>query len=154
MNCNGLKEGDVMEAMYWLIGVVALLAIEFLTMGLTTIWFAGGALSAFVATLLGCGRGTQILVFLVVSFVLLFFTRPFATKFFNGQREKTNAEGLIGKEAKVVAEINNFDQKGTVVVDGMEWSARTEDDSVIGIGNKVEILEIKGVKLIVKMKEE
>lgn len=143
-----------MEAMYWLIGVVALLAIELLTMGLTTIWFAGGALAAFAVTLLGAGRGIQILVFLVVSFVLLFFTRPFAAKFFNGQREKTNAESLVGKEAKVVAEINNFDQKGTVVVDGMEWSARTEDDSVIGIGNKVEILEIKGVKLIVKLKGE
>ncbi len=143
-----------MEAMYWLIGVVALLAIELLTMGLTTIWFAGGALAAFAVTLLGAGRGIQILVFLVVSFVLLFFTRPFAAKFFNGQREKTNAESLVGKEAKVVAEINNFDQKGTVVVDGMEWSARTEDDSVISIGNKVEILEIKGVKLIVKMKGE
>ena len=90
-----------MEAMYWLIGVVALLAIELLTMGLTTIWFAGGALAAFAVTLLGAGRMLQIVVFLVVSFVLLFFTRPFATRFFNSQREKTNAEGLIGKEAKV-----------------------------------------------------
>ena len=143
-----------MEAMYWLIGVVALLAIELLTMGLTTIWFAGGALAAFVATLLGCGRGVQIVVFLIVSFVLLFFTRPVAAKYFNAQREKTNADSLVGKEAKVIADINNFDQKGIVLVDGMEWSARTEDDSVIEKGNKVEILEIKGVKLIVKMKGE
>ena len=75
-------------------------------------------------------------------------------KFFNQEREKTNADSLIGKEAKVIADINNFDQTGTVVIDGMEWSARTEDDSVIAKGNKVEILEIKGVKLIVKMKEE
>ena len=143
-----------MEAMYWLIGVVALLAIELLTMGLTTIWFAGGALAAFIVTLLGAGKVVQIVVFLVVSFVLLFFTRPFAAKFFNGQREKTNAEGLIGKEAKVTEIIDNFNQKGTVVVNGMEWSARTEDDSVIEKGKKVEILAIKGVKLIVKEKGE
>lgn len=143
-----------MEAMYWLIGVVALLAIELLTMGLTTIWFAGGALAAFAVTLLGAGRMLQIVVFLVVSFVLLFFTRPFATRFFNSQREKTNAEGLIGKEAKVTDTIDNFNQKGTVMVNGMEWSARTEDDSVIEKGKKVEILEIKGVKLIVKKKGE
>ena len=143
-----------MGAMYWLIGVVALLAIELLTMGLTTIWFAGGALAAFVVTLLGCGRGIQIVVFLVVSFVLLFFTRPVAAKYFNAQREKTNVDSLVGKEAKVIADINNFDQKGTVLVDGMEWSARTEDDSVIAKGNKVEILQIKGVKLIVKLKGE
>lgn len=143
-----------MEAMYWLIGVVVLLGIELLTMGLTTIWFAGGALAAFAVTLLGAGRGVQIVVFLVVSFVLLFFTRPVAAKFFNGQREKTNAEGLIGKEARVTEDIDNFNQEGIVVVDGMEWSARTEDDSVIEKGNKVEILEIKGVKLIVRKKGE
>ena len=149
-----LKEGDGMEAMYWLIGVVVLLAIELLTMGLTTIWFAGGALAAFVVTLLGGGKWAQIIVFLVVSFVLLFFTRPFAAKFFNGQRAKTNADSLIGKEAKVTDDIDNFNQKGTVFVNGMEWSARTEDDSVIEKGKKVEILEIKGVKLIVKEKGE
>ena len=84
----------------------------------------------------------------------MFFTRPFATRFFNSQREKTNAEGLIGKEAKVTDEIDNFNQKGTVMVNGMEWSARAEDDSVIEKGNKVEILAIKGVTLIVKWKGE
>ncbi len=154
MNVTNLKEGDEMEAMYWLIGVVVLLAIELLTMGLTTIWFAGGSLAAFVVTLLGGGRWIQIIVFLVVSFVLLFFTRPVAAKYFNKQRTKTNAEGLIGKEAKVTADIDNFNQKGTVMVDGMEWSARTENDSVIEKGKKVEILEIKGVKLIVREKGE
>ena len=141
-----------MEAMYWLIGVVVLLGIELATMGLTTIWFAGGALAAFLVTLLGCGRFLQIVVFLVVSFVLLFFTRPVAAKYFNKQREKTNADRLIGKEAKVVEEIDNFNQKGIVIVNGMEWSARTEDDSVIEKEKKVEILEIRGVKLIVKEK--
>ena len=141
-----------MEAMYWLIGVVVLLGIELATMGLTTIWFAGGALAAFLVTLLGCGRLLQIVVFLVVSFVLLFFTRPVAAKYFNKQREKTNADRLIGKEAKVVEEIDNFNQKGIVIVNGMEWSARTEDDSVIEKEKKVEILEIRGVKLIVKEK--
>ncbi len=143
-----------MEAMYWLIGVVVLLVIELLTMGLTTIWFAGGALAAFVVTLLGGGRWLQIIVFLVVSFVLLFFTRPFATKFFNGQRAKTNTDSLIGREAKVTDDIDNFNQKGTVLVNGMEWSARTEDDSVVEKGKKVVIQEIKGVKLIVKLKED
>lgn len=142
-----------MEALYWLIGVVALLVIELLTMGLTTIWFAGGALAAFVVTLLGGGRWIQIIVFVIVSFVLLFVTRPIAAKYFNKQREKTNTDSLIGQEAKVTERIDNFNQQGIVMVNGLEWSARTEDDSVIEEGAKVFIQEISGVKLIVKSKE-
>ena len=143
-----------MEALYWLIGVVVLLAIELLTMGLTTIWFAGGALVAFLVTVVGGGRLLQIIVFLVVSFLLLFFTRPLSTKFFNGKREKTNVDSLIGKEAKVTKTIDNFNQQGTVFVNGMEWSARAEDDTIIKEGEKIQIKKIEGVKLIVKLKEE
>lgn len=143
-----------MEALYWLIGVVILLAIELLTMGLTTIWFAGGALAAFFVCLLGGNSFLQMLVFLIVSFVLLIFTRPVAAKFFNGERAKTNTDSLIGKEAKVTQTIDNFNQKGTVIVNGMEWSARTEDDTMLPIGAKVMIKGIAGVKLIVRLKEE
>ena len=143
-----------MEALYWLIGVVVLLAIELLTMGLTTIWFAGGALAAFCVTVLGAGRLLQVIVFLAVSFLLLFFTRPLATKFFNKQRIKTNTDSLLGKAAKVTKEIDNFNQKGTVVVNGMEWSARAEDNTIIKEGERVQIQKIEGVKLIVKLKEE
>ena len=36
-----------METMGWLIIFIVLIVIELLTMGLTTIWFAGGALAGF-----------------------------------------------------------------------------------------------------------
>lgn len=143
-----------MEAMYWLIGVVVLLVIELLTMGLTTIWFAGGALAAFFVTLLGGSILVQMIVFLIVSFILLFFTRPVAAKYFNGRREKTNTDSLIGKEAVVTEDIDNFAQKGIVVIGGMEWSARTADGSVIAKGQRVEIKEISGVKLMVQLKQQ
>ena len=142
-----------MEALYWLIAVVVLLVVELLTMGLTTIWFAGGALTAFIIAFLGGGRWIQIIVFLVVSFALLFFTRPIASKFYNGKRVKTNTDSLIGKEAKVTKQIDNFNQQGTVIVNGLEWSARAEDDAIIEVGKKVEIKSIEGVKLIVLLKE-
>ena len=35
-----------MKMIYWLAIFIVLLAIEIITMGLTTIWFAGGALMA------------------------------------------------------------------------------------------------------------
>lgn len=143
-----------MEPVYWLIALVVLLIIEIVTLGLTTIWFAGGALVAFLVAMLGMNTVVQVIVFLAVSFLLLFFTRPIATKYFNGQRIRTNSESLIGQEAKVTAKIDNFNQQGTVVVNGQEWSARTVDDQIIEPGEPVIILEISGVKLIVKEKEE
>lgn len=76
---------------------IVLLIIEIATMGLTTIWFAGGALIAFCAGFVGFGLGVQVGTFIVVSLLLLLLTRPLAVKYFNQERQKTNAESLIGQ---------------------------------------------------------
>lgn len=146
---------DQMAAIYWLIAFVILLGIEAATMVLTTIWFAGGALVAFVLALLGVNTQLQLGAFVIVSFVLLFFTRPFALKYVNRNTIKTNAEGLIGKRAKVTLEINNKEGKGTAVLNGQEWTARAvEDSEIYPVGTAVEVKEIKGVKLIVSRIQE
>lgn len=143
-----------MEPMYWLLIFVVLLVVEILTMGLTTIWFAGGALAAFGAGIVGMGTAGQIIVFIIVSLVLLFLTRPYAVKYFNKDREKTNAESLIGQQAVVTEDIDTLQAKGVVVVNGLEWSARTsEPNGSIPKDSIVVIEEIQGVKLIVTKKE-
>ncbi|WP_124066602.1 NfeD family protein [Clostridium sp. E02] len=144
-----------MAAIYWLIAFVVLLGIEAATMALTTIWFAGGALVAFVMALFGVNTELQLALFVIVSFVLLFFTRPFALKYVNKNTIKTNSEGLIGKFAVVTSEINNSDGKGAAVLNGQEWTARaSKDDRIYSVGTRVEVKEIQGVKLIVSKKQE
>lgn len=139
----------------WLIGLIVFLIIEIITLGLTTIWFAGGALVAFIASLLGMPVIVQIILFFVVSFVLLFFTRPFIQKHLNNSREKTNVNSMIGKEGKVVEAVDNFNGKGRIFVNGMEWSARAEqEDMKIPVDSRVIIKEIQGVKAIVLPVEE
>ena len=146
---------DKMAAIYWLIAFVILLGIEATTMALTTIWFAGGALIAFILALFGVNIQVQLAAFVIISFVLLFFTRPFALKYINRNTIKTNSESLIGKYAIVTTEINNVEGKGAAVLNGQEWTARTlEDGNIIGKGTIVEIKDIKGVKLIVSKKQE
>ena len=81
----------------WLSLFVLFLVIEIITMGLTTIWFAGGALVAFLVAVLGLGLGVQIIIFAIVSLALLAVTRPLAMKYFNQERQKTGAELLIGQ---------------------------------------------------------
>ncbi len=127
------------------------MVIQILTMGLTTVWFAGGALAATLASLVGLPLMIQIILFLVVSGLLLFFTRPIAVKYFNKDRVRTNAESLVGRQAIVISEIDNLQGIGQVNVGGMEWSARTRDENItMPVGTVVVVLAIDGVKLIVE----
>ncbi len=139
----------------WLILLVVFLLIELMTMGLTTIWFAGGCLVAFLAGLAGAPLFVQVIIFFAASIVLLALTRPLVENYFNKHRIKTNADSLIGKRAIVQEEVNNLEARGKVTVDGQEWTARAEkEEEILPAGSKVEILGIQGVKLIVKREEE
>jgi membrane protein implicated in regulation of membrane protease activity len=146
-----------MEALYWLIAVAVLLLIEILTLGLTTVWFAGGALIAFFIALAQGSFYLQMAAFILVSFLLLLFTRPVALKYFNSNRTKTNVDALIGMEGIVLEEINHAKRTGRVDVNGQEWSARQaaeeEQQENIPVGTSVVIMEVSGVKLLVKPKE-
>lgn len=144
-----------MNPMIWLGLLAVLLLVEAVTAGLTTIWFAGGALVAAIAAWMGAGVLVQIVLFLAVSGVLLVFTRPLAVKYLNKDKIATNANSLIGKNAVVTIDIDNLAQTGQVFINDVEWTARTSDDSQkIAKGAVVEIKEIRGVKLIVEEKKE
>lgn len=144
-----------MDAEYWLIVFIVLVVIELATMSLTTIWFAGGSLVAFAASLLGAGLGVQLVLFFVLSFAILFLTRPLAVKHLNRSRTKTNVDAMVGKTGIVVDEINNTLATGSVSIQGMEWMARSEDDiKSIPRDKVVEVLKITGAKVIVKERIE
>lgn len=143
-----------MTPIYWLIVFVVLIAIEIATLALTTIWFAGGAFIGFLLSLLGFSTGIQLVGFVLISFLLLFLTRPFA-KHCITHTEKTNVDSLVGHEARVTAEIDNRKETGTAMVNGQEWTARAEgDEAIYPVGTIVEIRKIQGVKLIVSAKKE
>lgn len=135
----------------WLVILIVAICVEVGTMGLTSIWFAGGALIAVIGAVLSFPVWLQVMLFLVVSLVLLVFTRPVAVKYFNKDRVRTNVESMIGRQAIVVSEIDNLQGIGQVTVGGQEWSARSEDDSKnLTVGTVVEVVDVNGVKLIVR----
>ncbi len=140
---------------YWLIAFVILTGIEVFTLALTTVWFAGGAVAGFVLSLLGLPVEIQLAGFLVVSFLLLFLTRPFAARFVNSSTVKTNVESLVGQSARVIEKIDNHLGTGTAVVGGQEWTARAwAEDETFEPETMVVIREIRGVKLIVGREPE
>ena len=139
----------------WLGLLVIFLLIEMATVGLVTIWMAGGALAALILELAGLSFWWQIWAFLIVSFVLLIFTRPFAVKYINSHHEKTNYEEIIGKVVRITEKVDNLQQTGTAVVNGLEWTTRAErDDVILNPGDLAKVVNISGVKLIVKKYEE
>lgn len=137
-------------SIFWLAALIIFLVAEIITLGLTSIWFAGGALVSFIASFLGANLIVQIILFLVVSIVLVAVTRPLASKYFNKNRTKTNIDAVVGKRGFVVTEIDNLKGQGEVSLAGQVWTARSADNSVIGKDIEVEIVAIEGVKLIVK----
>ena len=143
-----------MNPIVWLIALIVLLVVEAITVQLTTIWFAGGALSAFLAGLLHADIWIQFALFLAVSILLLLFTRPAAMKYLNKEKTPTNVDSLIGEQAIVTQDINNLMGRGEALVGGMEWSARSAHaEELIPKDTVVRILRIDGVKLIVEKKE-
>lgn len=144
-----------MQIIHWLIIFILLLVIEIFTMGLTTIWFAAGALAALFAGVIGFGTTVQVVTFLAVSVVLLILTRPVAVRYFNNERQKTNAERLIGQRAYVIENIDTMAAAGRVEIDGQEWAAKTDEpDGKIPKDTVVMVEGIQGVKLIVRKEEE
>ncbi len=133
----------------WLIIAGVMLVAEIVSLGLTTIWFAGGAVVAAACSCFNVGWIPQVIVFSVVSLVLLFLMRPLAEKKLMKDTIKTNVESLVGAKAIVTEDIDNLNAKGTVKVNGLEWTARSADDTAISAGTTVTIRAIEGVKLMV-----
>ena len=144
-----------MNAIIWLGLLAVFLVIEAITVGLTTIWFAGGALLALILSFCNVPVWVQIAVFLIVSCLLLIFTRPAAVRLMNRRTEATNVQALIGKTAVVTETIDNLRETGLVHVGGLDWTARSrENGQIIAENTVVTILEVTGVKLIVEVCEE
>lgn len=155
MEADILNISPAMLNLIWLGLFILLLVIEIITVGLTTIWFAAGALAALAANVLGANLIIQIIIFLAVSVVLLIFTRPWAEKHLNRKRVRTNYEREIGKVIRITEKVDNLDQTGKSVVDGQEWTVRSRNDSdIFEAGALARVVAVSGVKLIVEKCEE
>lgn len=139
-----------MDPIIWLLVLIAFAVGEALTVGLTSIWFAVGALGALITAGLGFGFWPQIIVFLVLSGVTLALVRPLAKKLLKPGYSATNADRVIGAVGLVTEEVDNMAGKGLVNLSGQVWSARAQDEQNIPAGQEVRVLRIQGVKVIVE----
>ncbi|MGI6206522.1 MAG: NfeD family protein [Anaerovoracaceae bacterium] len=134
----------------WIAAAVVFIIIEAITLGLTSIWFAVGSVASAVTAMFTDNIIIQLAVFVAVSLVLVLITRPIAIEKVNRKTVATNVESLIGRTAYAFTDITREDG-GQIKLEGTVWSAVPSADSQeIKKGDTVKILEVKGVKLIVR----
>ena len=133
----------------WVAVTIICVVIESLTLALTTIWFG---ISAFVMVFLAFTPlpfVAQLFIFVALAMVLLIFTRPIVKKKLSQKQIATNYERIIGQIAVVTKKITAL-EKGSVKINGMEWTAAVKEDIVLEKGSKCIIEEIAGVTAYVK----
>lgn len=134
----------------WLSAVIVLGILESVTVQFVSIWFAGGALLALIAALLGASAPTQSIIFVVASALLLVLTRPLVKKLIASDGFKSNTDGLIGKSAVITRASDMFGEGGEAKVGANRWSVKSSDGTQLQEDDVVTIEKIEGVKLVVK----
>jgi len=134
----------------WVIVAGAFAAAETISLAFVLVMFAGGAGAAAITAAAGGSLLTQFIVGVVVTLVLLIGFRPFAVRHLSGPVHASGSQGLVGKEAVVLAEVSRF-EGGRVRLNGAEWSARVADPAMaLPAGSLVRVVEIHGATAVVR----
>ena len=146
---------DAVVMMYIWIAIICVAAlIEAFTLQMVSIWFVAGGIVSLILYFCGVGYEVQIIVFIAVSIILLIALRKLCLKFLlKNTNEKTNVDALIGKEARLLKDIE-LGQLGEIKLGDVVWSTTTKDESPLASGTLVKITQVQGNKLIVEAVEQ
>ena len=144
---------EVIQGTVW-IGIMALaIIVEIMTVDMTSIWFAGGALVASIAAYCGVSITIQIIIFMTLSVLLLLALKPLMKKKLKVEVTPTNADELIGEVYPALSDIGPGKQTGQIKIRDVEWRAESENGALIKKDTAVKILRIEGTRLVVKAEE-
>ncbi len=135
---------------FWGAVFVIMLIAEITTMQFVTIWFAAGAVGAFIAAMFELSFTVQMIIFVALSVLLLLITRPIFAKLRVKQQPRTNADLNIGETAVVIEDINPALGTGRVRLSGVDWIAVSESGDNIPAETIVMVTRIDSAKLIVR----
>jgi membrane protein implicated in regulation of membrane protease activity len=133
----------------WLGLAVVLGVAELFSMDLILLMLAAGAVVGVLTAIIGLPVAVQVLAAVAGSVAMLALVRPSVVKrLHSGPDLVLGHEALVGRQAVVVEEISS--QGGLIRVGGEDWTARPyDDDEVIRVGSKVDILQIRGATALV-----
>lgn len=136
--------------LYWVIAALLLFIVELFTSGFAVICLSIGAIGGAIAAASDASIEMQLLTFAIVSMVAIICVRPLLKRLFfkNGEKVATNASAMVGKRGVVCQEVD--EDSGRVMVEGVDWRAKSEDGELLPIGTKVVVTAIDSVVLTVK----
>lgn len=135
----------------WIVVIVVACLMEWATqVQLISIWAALGGIVALILELAGLGKEIQVVVFFAVTILAIVLTRPLAKKMTSFIKTPTNADMNIDKIGRVTKIVDEELGIMRVKVENNDWSATTENKSVLPVGTEIVVQAIEGVKLIVK----
>ena len=134
----------------WLGVIVASAALEFITMEMVSIWFTFAGIITIILALCGVVWWVQLLVFCGLALILLLSLRKLALKYLlKNDKTKTNADGFVGNSYKLIEPIAK-NTPGAVKINGVVWTAVSENGEEIAKDEVIVVVKIDGNKLIVK----
>lgn len=138
---------------FWLAVMVVCVIVEAVTVfSLTTVWAAVSALVMIFISKTGLPFLGQLIMFLIMTILLIIFTRPFAIKKLGIGSVKTNIDSMEGQEVILIKKISAFEKGEAKAKNGVVWSAKSSDDSEIKVGSVCVIVGIDGNTLSVRKK--
>lgn len=135
----------------WIIVAIVLAVGEMVTLSFFLAPFAGGALIAALADVLGAPAAVAWGVFIITSIFMLMVVRPIAKSHKHTPAAlRTGTAALVGRSGIVLERIANDEAVGCVKIDGEVWTARSlDDDEIIDAGTRVQVIEIRGATALV-----
>lgn len=135
---------------FWIVACLAFILIEALTQQLVALWFVTGSAFALILSLFDINFQDQMILFVIVSSAMLIFLRPFLKRFMSDRITATNTDSNIGELAIVIQDFDLSTYEGRILVNNMDWAARSLEKIVFQKGDRVVVEKIEGVKCLVK----
>lgn len=136
--------------LFWMIACVLFTLLEAFTQQFVSIWFLSGSIVAMISSLFGLTLEGQFILFVLVSLVTLISLRPFVSRLAKGNIVATNTDSNLGQMAIVTREFDEITLEGRILVNDMDWSAKSIDGIAFQKGDKVLVEKIEGVKCLVR----
>ncbi|MGN1345047.1 MAG: NfeD family protein [Traorella sp.] len=136
--------------LFWIVACVCFTLLEAFTQQFVSIWFLLGGVVAMIGAYFGMKLEMQCILFVILSLLSLIAFRPIVKKFLQGEIVPTNKDANVGQLAIVTKDFDEVTLEGRILVNDMDWAAKSLDGVVHLKGEKVMVERIEGVKCLVR----
>lgn len=136
----------------WVLIALVFGIVEIFTPSFIAMSIAIGCLLSALGAGLDASFSTQLILFSVGTATAFFTVRPLMLKFgHKSSRDvRTNVDALTGKTGRVTEVVDNAQATGRALVEGDDWRVISADDSLIAVGETVEVIRVDSTRLIVR----